>query len=37
MNLPKSEKNKYTIGKYLRKIKGLRKKDHEAQIVPLSP
>lgn len=35
MYLEKSEKNKYTIGKYFRKIKRLRKNDPTSKIVPM--
>lgn len=33
MFLPKPEKNKYSIGKYLRGEKSLRKKDPQAKII----
>jgi len=35
MYLPKPEKNKYSIGKYLRGQKYLRKKDHNAKIIEM--
>jgi hypothetical protein len=35
MFLDKKIQNKYTIGKYLRKQKGLRKRDPEAHRIPL--
>jgi hypothetical protein len=35
MYLPQKEKNKYTIGKYLRASKLLRKFDSTAKIVPM--
>lgn len=36
MYLEKKDQNKYTIGKYLRKIKGLRQKDQKAKRIPLN-
>jgi hypothetical protein len=35
MFLDKNIQNRYTIGKHLRKLKGLRKKDPDAQRIPL--
>lgn len=35
MYLEKSEKNKYTIGKVLRKLKRLRLSDPTARVVPM--
>jgi hypothetical protein len=35
MFLDKSIQNRYTIGKFLRKQKGLRKRDPEAKRIPL--
>ena len=37
MFLDKKNKNKLTIGKQLRLLKGLRKKDTSATILPLTP
>lgn len=36
MYLEKKNQNKYTIGKYLRRIKGLRQKDQKAKRIPLN-
>ena len=36
MFLPQPIRNKYTVGKALRKAKGLRKKDHKATLLPES-
>lgn len=37
MYLDKIDKNRFTIGKQLRKFKKLRKKDHNATLLPNSP
>ena len=37
MYLEKANKNKFTIGKHLRKLKGLRLKDPSAKVIPLTP
>jgi len=36
MYLDKKYQNKYTIGKHLRSIKGLRRKDNKAKRIPLT-
>jgi hypothetical protein len=37
MYLPKPERNKYSVGKYLREQKQLRKKDNQAKIIEMPP
>lgn len=37
MYLEQKIKNKYTVGKELRKLKQLRKKDESASLLPLTP
>ncbi len=37
MYLDKNTKNRYTVGKELRKNKELRKKDSKAKVLPLTP
>ena len=36
MFLSKPNKNQYSIGKYLRASKRLRKKDHQAKVIDMS-
>jgi hypothetical protein len=37
MYLDKKDKNRFTVGKQLRKLKQLRKRDHNATLLPISP
>ena len=37
MFLEKEQRNRYTVGKHLRKMKNLRKADPSASIVPMPP
>jgi len=37
MYLDKKDKNRFTVGKQLRKLKQLRKKDHNSKVLPNSP